>query len=576
MTRIRVLPESVATRIAAGEVVERPASVVRELMDNSIDAGADRIEVTIEGGGRKLIRVSDNGLAMGRDDLLLSVERHATSKVRDMEDIFSVATLGFRGEALPSIASVSRMEITSRPREQVSGHRLIIKGGDLQSIDEVGAPPGTTVSVRDLFFNTPARRKFLRTARTEASHVMEVFSRIALPFNEVHFRLLDGDKAVLSYPDSDDRRERLSMLVGRDVADRMKEISAEWGSIAIRGYAAPPELSRSRGDRILVYVNGRSVRDRLVARAVMEAYGQRLMKGRYPQAILFLELPPSSVDINVHPAKQEVRFREAGTLYNALVSAVQGSLNQETLGRGIRYERTADPGSGWGEAPMGWEQTGIEEAPPQGGGRSLWQRDHQDHGGSTRPSLQVIGQLGGTYILCQSDEGLVLVDQHAAHERIVYEELRDRLSGAALEVHAFLIPKRFELSLQEAGLVARHSEALRRLGLELEPFGAGTVLLRSVPTQLMNVDLDRFIEELLPLLKEKGDDLGREEGFHELLTVMACHGAIRAGEPLSEQEMASLLQELQGTGLYTNCPHGRPIFKKFTWGELERMFKRIV
>jgi DNA mismatch repair protein MutL len=308
----------------------------------------------------------------------------------------------------------------------------------------------------------------------------------------------------------------------------------------------------------------------------MEAYGQRLMKGRYPQVVLFLELPPSSVDINVHPAKQEVRFREAGTLYNTLVSAVQGSLNQETLGRGIRYERTADPGSGWGEASMVWEQSGIEEAPPQGGTRSFWQRDHQDHGESTRPSLQVIGQLGGTYILCQSDEGLVLVDQHAAHERIVYEELRDRLSDAALEVHAFLIPKRFELSLQEAELVARHSEALRRLGLELEPFGAGTVLLRSVPSQLMNVDLDRFIGELLPLLKEKGDDLGREEGFHELLTVMACHGAIRAGETLSEQEMVSLLQELQGTGLYTNCPHGRPIFKKFTWGELERMFKRVV
>ncbi len=577
MSNIRILPESVATRIAAGEVVERPASVLRELMDNSIDAGADRIDVRMEAGGRRLIRVSDNGSGMDRDDLLLSVERHATSKVRDLDDLFSVSTLGFRGEAIPSIASVSRMEITSRPKDQVSGHRLIIKGGELQSIEETGAPPGTVVSVRDLFFNTPARRKFLRTARTEASHVMDVFSRIALPFSGIHFRLMEGDKVVMNYPDSGDERERLSMLVGREVADRMEEISAEWGGVLIRGYVAPPESSRSRGDRIFVYVNGRSVRDRLVTRAVMEAYGQRLMKGRYPQAMILLDLPPFSVDINVHPAKQEVRFRDAGNLYNALVSSVRSGLGPGATGPG--------PDRAAGEVlDRVWDRRGdsFQVREQADGGPTVhesapisWGRGPDLQGALGSGSLRVIGQLGGTYILCQADEGLLLVDQHAAHERIVYESLSRSVSEARLQGQAFLIPRRFELSVREAETVSMRSDVLARLGLEFEPFGGGTVLLRSVPVQLLEVDLDEFLGELLPVLEEKGKDLTRGEGFHDLVAVMACHGAIRAGKSLSHLEMTSLIEELERAGLKTNCPHGRPVYRKIAWAELERMFKRV-
>ena len=348
MSLIRILPESVACQIAAGEVVERPASVARELLDNSLDAGADRIEVRIEAGGQKLIRVSDNGRGMDRDDLLLCVERHATSKVRELEDLFSIGTLGFRGEAIPSVASVSRLEITSRPEESVAGNRIRIEGGRLISVEEIGAPEGTVVAVRDLFFNTPARRKFLRTPKTESYHILETVSRIALPFRGVSFRLLEGERTLLHYPASENEVERLAMLLGRETAQRMETVERAMGPVTVRVNLAPPEMSRSRGDRILVYVNGRNVRDRTLTRAVMEGYGQRLMKGRYPHVVVSLEMDPSLVDINVHPTKQEVRFREGRQVYRAVVTAVDQGLFSS--GGSVDRPRSYGPGRGPGRS----------------------------------------------------------------------------------------------------------------------------------------------------------------------------------------------------------------------------------
>jgi DNA mismatch repair protein MutL len=577
MSRIRVLPENVASQIAAGEVVERPASVVRELLDNSLDAAGDRIEVVIEAGGRKLVRVSDNGMGMDRDDLLLSLERHATSKVRALEDLYSIGTLGFRGEAIPSIASVSRLEITSRTDESITAHRVRIDGGRLLSVEETGAPAGTVVQVRDLFFNTPVRRKFLRTAKTETHHVTETVSRIALPYRGVSFRLREGDRILLHYPASEKEVERLAMLLGRETAQRMELVERASGPLTVRANLAPPEMSRSRADRILVYVNGRNVRDRLLTRAVMEGYGQRLMKGRYPQAVVNLEMDPSLVDINVHPTKQEVRFHDGRTVYRAVVSAVDEGL----YGRGGAVVRSAGPGIGApSEAPAA--RTGAAEAggsygPPEEALPARVRRVDPplQQGFASRPSL-VIGQLGNTYLLCQAEDGLLLVDQHAAHERVVYDSLRKGVHAGPVPAQSFLIPKRIELSVTEAGLLEEHAGALARLGLEAEPFGGSTCLLRSVPTLLVEADLDAFLKELLARLKETGGEIETDAALDGLLAVMACHGAVRAGKPLSDREMNALLEDLRKTELPTHCPHGRPVSRKITWAELDRMFKRVV
>lgn len=322
MNTIRILSETLASQIAAGEVVDRPASVVRELTDNSIDAGADRIVVTIENGGKRRIRVSDNGLGMSKDDLLLCVERHATSKIRTASDLLSVRSLGFRGEALPSIAAVSRIQITSLPQGRLTGHSLRISGGKLLEIKETGAPPGTIVDVKDLFFNIPARRKFLRAVRTETDHIVDSLSRIAMPFPGITFRLDDGTRNVIHLPASEDIRDRISGLMGRKTAEAMVTGEEKEGDLSIRVYAAPPDFARSRGDRLYVYVNCRNIRDRLVTKAIMEGYGRRLMKGQYPQVVLFIDIDPLEIDVNVHPTKQEIRFRNASRIFRAIVSAV--------------------------------------------------------------------------------------------------------------------------------------------------------------------------------------------------------------------------------------------------------------
>lgn len=578
MSRIRVLPENVASQIAAGEVVERPASVVRELLDNSLDAAGDRIEITIEAGGRKLVRVNDNGLGMDRDDLLLSLERHATSKVRALEDLFSIGTLGFRGEALPSIASVSRLEITSRTEESIAGHRVRIDGGRLRSIDEAGAPVGTAVSVRDLFFNTPARRKFLRAAKTETYHVLDTVSRIALPYRGISFRVREGDRTLLHYPASENEVERLAMLFGRETAQRMRTVEHAVGRMNVRTHLAPPECSRSRGDRILVYVNGRNVRDRVLTRAVMEGYGQRLMKGRYPQVVITLEMDSSLVDINVHPTKQEVRFREGRTVYRAVASAVDEGLSRG--GGGVVLSAMSDRGVP--SAPSGpWTHSAAEAAGPYEVPETGGKRRPDGNEAPAQKSFQerryfVIGQLRNTYILCQTEDGLLLVDQHAAHERIVYEALCKAVRDGTPQVQPFLIPKRIELSVAELGTLEEHEDVLASLGLEAEPFGGHTCLLRSVPAVLLEADPEVFLKELLAGLRETGGRRDGGEVLDRLLAVMACHGAVRAGKPLSEREMSALLDDLQRTDLPTNCPHGRPVSCKLTWGELERMFKRVV
>jgi len=578
MSVIRILPEKVASQIAAGEVIERPASVVRELLDNSIDAGSDSITAKIEGGGKRLIRVSDNGAGMSRDDLLLCLERHATSKIMSVSDLLSISTLGFRGEALPSTASVSRMEITSRPKEQLIGHRVKVDGGKIKSVDEVGCPTGTTVEVRDLFFNIPARRKFLRAEKTETDHIVDTFSRIALPFLHIHFKLDEMQRTILNLPVSENDLNRLSVLMGRHVVRSMLNLNQQTGELGIRAYLAPPDLDRSRGDRIFIYINKRNIRDRLITRAIIEGYGQRLMKGRYPQAVILIDVDPSLVDINVHPTKQEIRFRHSRLVYQSILSAIENTLGKRVY---ASWDTVSDHHYGEPKeiavrptAGMFMAESQKEYVPTRGEGVGPPEPLHQE-AYLVKESPQVIGQLKLTYILCQTSKGLLLVDQHAAHERIVYETLKKAYQTSNIERQSFLIPHRLEFSLREGRIIHQKLDQLVKFGVELEHFGGSTFLLRSVPSLLLQAQWDRFLYDLIPVLEED-DDLCNEKAMDHLMTVMACHGAIRAGVRMSQEEMSLLLSQLEKMDLPTNCPHGRPIFKKFTYYEIEKMFKRVV
>ena len=564
MNVIRILPEKVASQIAAGEVVDRPASVVRELIDNSIDAGADRIVISIEKGGKGAIKVSDNGSGISRDDLLLCVERHATSKIETVSDLFSVKSLGFRGEALPSIASVSRMQIISRPQDQLAGHRLKIAGGKLIAIEEIGAPAGTIVEVRNLFFNLPARRKFLRAGKTESDYIIDMFSKVTLPYLDINFRLDDDGKTIMNLPSSHQRIHRLSVLMGRKVAESIIKAQERDLDLEISAYLAPSDFSRTRGDRLFIYVNDRNIRDRLVTKAIIEGYGQRLMKGQYPQAVVFIKIDPSKIDVNVHPAKQEVRFRNSREVFQIIVSTIEKALarsfnafpGKETV-REIGF--VSEPAwnySQTAESTVAHVKTQVDES-------TIVKKD-----------FQVIGQFGNTYILCQTKEGLLIVDQHAAHERIVYENLKKGLQASQIEAQTLLVPHKIELSMKEKRIVLKKGAQLIRFGIELDHFGGNTFLVRSVPAMLRNVQWDSFLSELIAEL-DKGN-LGDDTVLDKVLTVMACHGAIRAGHRMTNEEMIHLLSQLDEMDLPTNCPHGRPVFKHFTYYEIEKMFKRVL
>lgn len=623
MSKIKILPENVANQIAAGEVIERPASVVRELLDNSIDSGADRIIIRIEEGGKKLIKVSDNGTGMDKGDMLLAIERHATSKIFSVSDIFSIKTLGFRGEALPSICSVSRMEIISRTLNQIAAFRLRAAGGALESVDETGAPAGTSVEVRDLYFNTPARKKFLKALRTETGHIVDIVSRIALPFNYISIKLIDNStgKTLLNLPSSDNELNRLTALFGKDIAVALLDANFEQKGLCIRAYLSPPEMSRTRGDHMYVYVNNRNIRDKLIIGAITRGYGQRLMKGRYPQVALFMDIDPAIVDINVHPAKQEVRFEDSGFIFKSIASTIARALGDQLNPFSVENRshgpvtKPLSPDSN--KDKPAWEyipEEGDKKAQPEikefsyneqqanffmGSNENPYRPEdmpdlvfsrtseknvvssgHAQHSDeknefSKKEIPRVIGQLKGTYLLFQEQDGLLMIDQHAAHERIVYETLKAKYAASKVESQNFLLPVDFELSIKDARVLESKLDQLNNLGFEIENFGGNSFLLRSVPAILVNSDWENFLRDLILVLEEE-NDLTNDRAMDKLLTVMACHGAIRAGHIMTHQEMTLLIEQLQKLDLATNCPHGRPVFKKFSYTEIERMFKRIV
>ncbi|MDO9462457.1 MAG: DNA mismatch repair endonuclease MutL [Deltaproteobacteria bacterium] len=592
MAKIKILSESLTNQIAAGEVIERPASVVKELIENALDARARRIEVEVKGGGQQLIRVIDNGEGMDREDILLCLERHATSKIATDTDLFHINTMGFRGEALPSIASVSRMALISRRRGDISGHRVTIHYGRIKEVLETGCPEGTVVEVRDLFGNLPARRKFLKSYDTETGHIQDVVEHIALAACAVQFIFSNDGHGVFTTSSGEKLEDRLQAIFHLDHNSKLIPVSNARGEIALSGYIAVPEINRASLRSLCIFINGRFVRDRIIQHAVLEAYGSFLMKGRYPLGALYVTLPPAGVDVNVHPAKHEVRFKEPKLIHQIVSEGIRAAIlsRQKAGGPGpaethrswetYREPVNDAPGRNNSACGVAIDQTpGLFSEEPLKAGVSV-QEKAAPYAGSlplTQPSssdLRLIGQLAASYLLCQSEEGLIIIDQHAAHERILFENLKDRLRKGGIDSQQLLFPVTLELARSEREALSGHLADFAALGMEIAPFGGETFVIRAAPAILAHRDIKELVESALAIMATAGGAFLDERLLNDILALMACHAAIKAGQPLTVEEMESLLQQLNSCPVSSNCPHGRPIRQLYTYYELEKGFKR--
>ncbi|MBF0176928.1 MAG: DNA mismatch repair endonuclease MutL [Magnetococcales bacterium] len=669
--QIKILPTTLANQIAAGEVVERPASVVKELVENSLDAGATHIDVRIEQGGRKLIQVTDDGCGMTADQARLALERHATSKISHVEDLFQIRTLGFRGEAIPSIGSVSFMELASRVREETDGVAIPVRGGHIEETRRTAMVPGTCVTVRNLFFNTPARLKFLRSDRTEATHVTDLILRHALGHPQVGFRLQIDAKPVVEMrggSDAQQTRIRLATVFGREFPDNCLEFAGSSDHLSLFGWLGLPTLNRANTSGIYLYVNGRWVRDRSIQHAAREAYGDTLPRDRHPILALFLDMPPDAVDVNVHPTKQEVRFHQGHFIH----AAVRRSLAEALSTTHAHSNPTPAPwqpamGPSQGEQvvarlpaaasrPVHWEETspsrthsspsaaalqrpfdndltrkalsGLRSEPHQDSGlfdndltqktlSGLRPEPHQDSGldlpgsqppgppfpdslsqpqggqhpdaaptlsppekGPAHPPLRGVSlgtplaQIHGTYILAQTEDGIILVDQHAAHERVVYETLKQSHAAMPSERQMLLIPDVLELSPADAERLRDALPELAHMGVIVEPFGENAFLVRELPAFLAKNQPGKLIMDVIHDLERFGSSTAVERRQETILTSMACHGSVRANRRLSLEEMNALLRQIETTPFSGQCGHGRPTHVKLTLADLAKLFGR--
>lgn len=595
MGAVRILPEALSNRIAAGEVVERPASVVKELVENALDAGAGRIRVEIAKGGRERIQVSDDGKGMSGDDALLAIERYATSKIGTDADLFAIGTLGFRGEALPSIAAVSRFRLETRERSAEFGTRVTLHGGKLKDVSQVGAPVGTLVSVRDLFFNTPARRKFLKTVTTEMGHIADTLSALALGRPDVGFRLIHNRREIKTWPPAAPRTRAVDLL-GSEFQHGLLRLRFSQEGLRLSGWTAAPWITRGNAKGIYLFVNGRAVRDRMVQHALFEGYAGKLVKGEFPVAVLFLEIDPGAVDVNVHPTKHEVRFARPGQVRKALIEAVSQAVGSADAPRWTR--RAPDPGAAEPDAASPASQAaGVSESLPrydpapsppsraeqEDGDRSarlsvsspprqqepLWESD-------CFAELRIIGQFHQSYILCESGAELILIDQHAAHERILYERFKTALSGKPPEVQRLLVPETLELSHGQARTLEKLIPLLSATGLEIESFGKDTFLVSALPAPLKEKPIAPLVREIAEQAQTAGLSNGVEKALDRCLIALACHGAIKANQPLTQAQIQALLAELDQCQEPGRCPHGRPTRIEWRLAALEKSFRRIV
>ncbi|MAZ02989.1 MAG: DNA mismatch repair endonuclease MutL [Sneathiella sp.] len=608
---LRRLPENIVNQIAAGEVVERPASAVKELVENAIDAGATKIDVVMRDGGRSLITVTDNGSGMSAEELELCFERHATSKLPD-DDLVFILNLGFRGEAVPSIASVSRMTITSRQKGAENAWKLSVEGGRKGAIAPDGGPEGTRVEVRDIFFATPARLKFLKTERAEFGAALDVMRRLAMAFPSISFTLADENRTALRVTGAegdlfDGWLGRLGSIMGRDFAENAIRIEAERDGIKLAGYAGVPTFNRGNAMMQFMFVNGRPVRDKLFTGAVRGAYMDLLARNRHPLLALFLELPPDQVDVNVHPAKAEVRFRDSGGVRGLIVGALRHALAEnghrasstisgQALGA-FRQQSTplplqspSRPASNWGrwnEAMQQHPSSGLAEtsaefqAPLDTSSPPMARRTEETPmQAETARALEdyplgaARSQLHETYIVAQTANGLVLVDQHAAHERLVMERMKKQLSQKAVARQMLLLPEVVELDEIAANRLAERAEELAEMGLLLEPFGVGAIVVRETPAMLGECNIKGLVQDLADDLGELDTALSLKDRLDDVCATMACHGSVRAGRRLSIEEMNALLREMEVTPHSGQCNHGRPTYVELKLGDIEKLFGR--
>jgi DNA mismatch repair protein MutL len=648
MGRIRVLSDQVANQIAAGEVVERPASVVKELLENSLDAGATRIRVEIEAGGRKLIRIVDNGHGMGRDDALLAFERHATSKLRSSDDLLSIATLGFRGEALPSIASVARVNLETRAAEDEVGTVLEIAGGNMLRVEDAGLPAGTTIAVRDLFFNTPARRKFLRAEQTELGHVAALVTHYALAHPDKHFELHSATQALLVAPAVANAGERLYQIFGRETFESLIPVAAEtdfaraglpepppWkrgedyeapepGYVRLSGFVSKPELQKLNRNSIYVFVNGRLIRDKLILHAFNEAYRNIIPPTSFPVVLLFLEMPPQEVDVNVHPAKTEVRFRQgsfvhdfvrdsvrtalmnarpAASFFQALhaaptaseslmvdVSPLPGvdqalyaphevvSLSEGAIEPGdtAAFE-LREPSLPAASRRLGFEGAGMAVGYDEDSATATMVKEMRAEQPTLNSlaTLKPLGQLRDSFILAVNEEGLWIVDQHVAHERVLFEKILRERKVEAVQRQRLLMPVLVELLPEQMVTFAAIAEELERNGFEAEPFGPRTLAVKATPVGLEGKELERVLEEVLGVTEKTAQVENEELRRTRIAASIACHAAIKVNMPLEASKMDWLLTELGKTEHPMSCPHGRPIALRYSLRDIQRAFQRI-
>ncbi|GFO61822.1 DNA mismatch repair protein MutL [Geomonas silvestris] len=665
-TTIRILPENLTNKIAAGEVVERPASVAKELVENALDAGSREVVVEIESGGRKLIRITDTGCGMSKEDALLALERHATSKIACDADLFSLSTLGFRGEALPSIASVSRLTISTRPAESVEGTEIYAEGGRIKEVKSCGMAAGTVIAVRNLFFNTPARLKFMKSPETEGGHVGELLTRLAISRPDVRFTYVNDGRTVFRALDAD-LKERVATLLGRPIAASLYPVSyQDPAGLKVTGLVAAPECSRSASSHLYTYINGRFIRDKVVHHAILQAYRNFLERGRYPVVAVFIEIPPGEVDVNVHPTKHEVRFREQGRVHDAIQEAVEKVLRETPWLKRDQQRAAAPaprPSTSAAAAPVsapsarptapaealpaavGAASTGgaepalygpasspsqasaarvaevrellVDFTPrPQPPLRSYFQAPAEPSPTAAPParelapspapatpvapgaypappteappaadaetdllgyfsSLSVIGQFNASYILCQQGTDLILIDQHAAHERVAFERLKSEFAGQQVDSQGLLFPETLELSFKEAAALMENLDEMTRLGFLLEEFGGNTWLLKGVPQILAGTEYLRTIRDILEELASLGRSRTFTDVHEDILARIACHSVVRGRRTLSQQEIAALFSQMDRTDFSSNCPHGRPVMQRLSLGEIEKMFKRI-
>ena len=651
MGKIHVLPEHVANKIAAGEVVERPASVVKELLENSLDAGSTRIRIQVEAGGKKLIQVTDNGCGMVRDDALLAFERHATSKINNADDLLSVSTLGFRGEALPSIASVSRLRLETRSPEEESGTLIEINGGKMFRVEEAGLPGGTSITVRDLFFNTPARKKFLKAEATELSHIASLVTHYALAHPDRHLELHSATNAVLVAPSMADYSARIYQIFGKEVLDQLlslavlqplertglpqpppwrreeQETSKDPGELRLHGFVSKPEIQKLNRNSIYVFVNGRLVRDRLIQHGITEAYRNVIPPSVFPVVLLFLELPSGEVDVNVHPSKTEVRFRQQTLLHDFVRDSVRAALVKARPVPQFVTEMTARPTATPSLTPgsrstvdiAAWRAAYAPAAPPgftlqppvlppvterlQFGGEGIpveanaavalarapdpvlpgngcapavqYEPEGTSEVGPSLSSLKCLGQIRDSFILAVDPQGLWIIDQHVAHERVLFERVLKQRAAEKVESQRLLMPLVIELTPAQQAVFSGIAEELARNGFEVEPFGTRSIVVKLAPAGIDSPQVEHLLHELLEQFSLEDQAITLEQIRTRIAASIACHAAIKVNMPLEQNKMEWLLTELAKTDCPMSCPHGRPVLLRYSIRDIQKAFKRI-